>query len=178
MKRVLIGLAFLGLVTAGASEAQTRTHFGFHFGVSNAPPPPRLYYRYEPQVVRLPGSSVYVVDPEANDYDIFHSGNYWYATRDGYWYRARSYRGPFVVVDVRSVPRAIFRAPPRYWRHHPHGGPPGFARAERRYDWGRHRRVHLRDRDQWRGRYEWDSSRDRERFRDRDRDRRSYYYDD
>ena len=51
-------------------------------------------------------------------------GVFFYISRGGYWYRARSYRGPFRVCEVRYVPRAILNVPGRYWRH-PHGGPPG-----------------------------------------------------
>ena len=70
--------------------------------------------------------TVYVVDDGYGpaDYDVFRYGVYWYVFDDGYWYRARSYRGPFRVVSARYVPTAIGNVPPRWWRH-PHGGPPG-----------------------------------------------------
>jgi len=66
---------------------------------------------------------VYVLEDDY-DYDVFRYGVYWYVFNDGYWYRARTHRGPFAVVSARYVPTAIVNVPPRYWRH-PHGGPPG-----------------------------------------------------
>ena len=59
---------------------------------------------------------------------MFRYGGFWFVFDDGYWYRARAYRGPFSVVDVRYVPRQVLTLPPNHWKHHPHGGPPGQMR--------------------------------------------------
>jgi hypothetical protein len=50
---------------------------------------------------------------------------------NGYWYRARSHRWPFAVIDARRVPRALFAVPASHWKHHPHGGPPGHVKHHR-----------------------------------------------
>jgi hypothetical protein len=42
--------------------------------------------------------------------------------RDGYWYRARRYQGPYIAVDVRRVPYAVVSVPERNWHHHPSQG--------------------------------------------------------
>src|SRR6185503_6720218 len=42
MKRLTIGLALCGLLAAGAATAETQVYYGFHIGISNAPPPPRI----------------------------------------------------------------------------------------------------------------------------------------
>jgi hypothetical protein len=127
MKRLTIGLALCAVMsTAGAASAEL--YYGFHVGITNAPPPPTIVYRDPPEVIVVPGTTVYVADPGDNDCDLFRVGGLWYASRGGYWYKARSHRGPFVVTDARRVPRAIFNAPARYWRHHPHGGPPGLTK--------------------------------------------------
>ncbi len=144
MQRTLLTLAF-GLVLAGSAAAETQVYYGFHVGISNAPPPPRIVYREAPEVVLVPGSQVYVVEDDQFDCDVFRVGPYWYAQDDGYWYRARSYRGPFTAIDVRRVPRAVFSVPARNWRHHPHGGPPGLTR---RYESGN---GHRRDQGHHRG---------------------------
>jgi hypothetical protein len=122
MRRIILVMAALGALLATPVLAET--YFGFHIGVSNAPPPPRVYFRQEPRVVFVPQSRVYVVRDV--DYDMFRYGRFWYVTRGGYWYRARSYRGPFWVVDARYVPRAIYSVPPRHWKH---------RHWDRRADW-------------------------------------------
>jgi len=110
------------------------TYFGFEVGVRSAPPPPRVVLVDDPQFMVVEGTGVYVVTNADPDYDVFRYGSYWYVCYDSYWYRARSYRGPFAVIDVRSVPRAVVSVPPGHWRHHPHGGPPG--QMKKHEGWG------------------------------------------
>jgi len=118
------GLLSLVLIAASLPAwAASNTLMGFVVGVREAPPPPRVILLARPQVVVVPGTSVYVV--ENPSYDVFRYGSSFYVMSDGYWYRSRSGSGPFVVVDVRSVPRPILRVPGSHWKHHPHGGPPG-----------------------------------------------------
>ena len=125
MLRRLLWMSALALVCAAPAMAETRTYFGFSIGVSNAPPPPRVVFQSQPDIVVVPGSTVYVVEDPECDYDMFRYGGFWFVYDDGYWYRARAYRGPFTVVDVRYVPRQVLTLPPPRWKHHPHGGPPG-----------------------------------------------------
>ena len=113
----------LALVIAMPSTASA-TDVSWQLNISNAPPPPVVIVRQQPRTILVPSSTVYVVDDDRMDYDYFRYGVYWYVSNDGYWYRARSYRGPYRVVEVRYVPRAILNVPGRHWRH-PHGGPPG-----------------------------------------------------
>ena len=141
MKRIIGGLVTL-LVALAPTVSQASTYFGFQIGISNAPPPPRVVFYDEPEVVLVPNSRVYVVESYDPGYDVFRYGSFWYVCNDGYWYRARSYRGPFVTVDVRSVPRPIFYVPREHWRHfHPHGGPPGQMKKR---GWGGEGRGHGR----------------------------------
>jgi len=111
---LILGVVLGAWITTPAMAA--RTYFGFQIGVSNAPPPPRVYFEDPPQVVFVPESRVYVVDDDC-DYDMFRYGRFWYVVQDGYWYRSRSYRGPFLVVDARYVPRPIYYVPAEHWRH-------------------------------------------------------------
>jgi hypothetical protein len=78
----------------------------------NAPPPPAVEFKKEPEVILIPQSRVYYV-PELK-YDLFRYGRYWYINNDGYWYRARSHRGPFTNVDYNRIPRSIVRVPAKY----------------------------------------------------------------
>jgi hypothetical protein len=94
----------------------------------------------------VPDTRVYYV--RDYDYDVYRYGSYWYFIDDGRWFRARSYRGPFVYVHETSVPRAIVQVPVRYRRHW--GGPPphAVARGYHRNHDERYveRRVERRDR--------------------------------
>lgn len=122
MNRHLVWLMFAVLVVAPAG-AHAGTSVSWSVTVGNAPPPPVIEFRREPRLVVVPGSTVYVLEDDC-DYDVFRYGVFWYVYQDGYWYRARTHRGPFGVVNARYVPAAISNVPARYWRH-PHGGPPG-----------------------------------------------------
>jgi hypothetical protein len=125
MRRWFLGsLLVCGL--AAPALALANTSVGVSVSIGNAPPPPVMVIREQPRVIVVPGSSVYVVDDDYDlPYDMFRYGVYWYVYNNDYWYRARSYRGPFTVVEARYVPRPIWGVPAREWRHHPHGGPPG-----------------------------------------------------
>jgi len=105
------------LALVAPASASTRTYFGFHVGIGDAPPPPVVYFRSQPRFVFVPNSDVYIVR-SSYDYDIFRYGPYYYACDNGYWYRARGYRGPFRVIDVRHVPRSVFLVPEGHWKHH------------------------------------------------------------
>jgi len=111
-----------------ATSASAATSVGISVAIGNAPPPPVIVVREAPRVVVVPGSSVYVVEDDRYSCDAFRYGVYWYLYNDGWWYRARTYRGPFKVVETRYVPRAIMTVPHHRWKHHPHGGPPGLVR--------------------------------------------------
>jgi len=72
-------------------------------------------------MVYEPETRVYIMRDSYEDMDVFRYGSSWYMCEDGYWYRGRSYGGPFFVVDVRSVPRPVFEVPARRWHHYPPG---------------------------------------------------------
>jgi len=113
----------IAAIAATPVGAWAGTSVGWSVSIGNSPPPPVVVFQREPRVVMVPGSTVYVVEDDC-DYDVFRYGVFWYVLNDGYWYRARSHRGPYVAVSARYVPTAISNVPPKYWRH-PHGGPPG-----------------------------------------------------
>lgn len=145
MKRFWILAASLAVLSqAGPLHAETQTWFGFQVGISGGNAPPPVVFRSEPRTVYV--NDVYVVDDDRCDDDMFRSDNMWWRLRGGYWYRARSWGGPWIAVDVRRVPERVLVVPANHWKHHPHGGPPGLMRREGYYD--RHG-----DRDDNRGRH-------------------------
>ena len=133
---ILAGLASLAL--SGCAGYR----YGAEVEIGNAPPPPHLSFHSRPHYSVVSG--VYVVDHDDfdADCDVFQYGGTWYAYYEGYWYRARTYNGPYAVVQIQSVPERIFRVPAGRWKHNPHGGPPGQQKK--------------RDRDRGRG-YDWES---------------------
>ncbi len=103
---------------------------GVNVGVSNGPATIQFSLRSQPDVVYVPEQRVYVVEDRRCDDDMFRYGDTWWVVREGRWYRARTWRGPFLWVEERRVPRAILLVPARRWKHHPHGMPPGLAKKD------------------------------------------------
>lgn len=118
------------------SNGSSSTYMGFSVGVSNAPPPPRLYFRSEPRFRLTISSGVRVVDAPDTDCDLFLYGGTYYMYSEGYWYRSRAYDGDYALIEVRRVPRAVLEVPERHWRHHPGRG---HARGHYKGDRGRGR---------------------------------------
>ena len=138
MKRLLItaaAFASLGLVTLHAPSSAA-TSVGVSINIGDPYRGAALHFRSEPDVVMVPETRVYYVRDYG--YDVYRYGSYWYFIDDGRWYRARTYRGPFLFVHTSTVPRAIVQVPVRYRRHW--GGPPAHAVAR-----GYHRNRDLRE---------------------------------
>jgi hypothetical protein len=129
MKRLRVLACALGLVLLAAGPASSAGYFGFTVGVANAPRPPVIALAAEPHVLLASDAMVYVMDDAAVrfDGDLFRYGQYWFAYTSGYWYRARSHQGPYTVIEVHKVPRAILGVPRRLWKHHPLAIAPGRA---------------------------------------------------
>jgi hypothetical protein len=119
--RIVVVLLAIGC--AATLGANAETHFGFSIGITNAPPPPRVVVADAPQLVAIPNTTVRVVGNTSYDVFAYHGSYYCYT--HGFWYHAGSAAGPYMVVDVRSVPEPILVVPAPHWKHHPHGGPPG-----------------------------------------------------
>lgn len=70
----------------------------------------------QPQTYAIPRTSVYYVS--SNDgYDLYRFGNAWYLADEGGWYRADTWRGPYISVQVGAVPRAVLTVPISYRRY-------------------------------------------------------------
>lgn len=97
----------------------TQTYLGFTIGVSSAPPPPRLVFRGRPRYHVVERSRVRVVESPDPRCDVFRYGGTYYLYTSGYWYRSHRHDGPFAVIEVRRVPRAVLTVPEHHWRHRP-----------------------------------------------------------
>src|ERR1041384_676268 len=83
-------------------------------------PPPTVVFHSRPHRIYDRSSSVYVIDdPSLGGYDAFQYGGYYWIFNDGYWYRSRTWRGGFQVVDARYVPVQLYRVPAQRWKNHP-----------------------------------------------------------
>ncbi len=104
------------LVLAGMSvESAAQVNVNVNIG-----PPPVYVVPAPPPVVVIPGTYVYMVPNIEVDILFYHG--YWYRPHGAYWYRARSYNGPWVYLAPPQVPRALMTLPPGY-----HRVPPGYA---------------------------------------------------
>src|SRR5205085_2494155 len=68
---------------------------------------------------------------------------YAYNTSNGRWYTARGWRGDFLMIDDRMVPRELRRIPRNHWRNYPTSwedrgyGDRGYRDHQGRGNWGR-----------------------------------------
>jgi hypothetical protein len=152
MGRLSTWITCLGIVLALSSPisgayARTRVSVDLHFGDRYRGPD--VAFEEEPDVVVVPGTRVYYV-PDY-DYDIYQCGRYWYYNYDGGWYRSGSYRGPWIYVGYRSVPRQISYVPYRYRKHWREFRDEPRYRDGRDRDWDRGKEWRGRDRG-WHGR--------------------------
>jgi len=117
MKRSLYAFAAAALVAATLSmPAQAATDIRVSIGDRHDGA--TLTFQSRPRAVVIPNTRVYYV--QNYDYDLYRCDGDWYYVDDGFWYRASSWRGPFVQVRVSSVPRTLITVPMRYrhnWRN-------------------------------------------------------------
>ena len=101
---------------------------GVTISIGDAPPPPVIVVRQEPRMMFVPEARVYVVNDSRDDW--FRVGNAWYIERDGWWYRANSYRGPYRVIERRYVPAVVWKVPKHHWKHYDSGHQKSYARSD------------------------------------------------
>jgi len=101
MNKFAVPVAILLFLGSSAVRAQVTLHIDI-----GLPPVPRL-------VVVQPG--IQVVEGFQEEV-FFHSGWYWCRRPNG-WYRARTARARFEVVEVHRVPRSLVRMPAGHYRN-------------------------------------------------------------
>ncbi|MDP2875650.1 MAG: hypothetical protein Q8O00_05650 [Holophaga sp.] len=117
MHKLTVPLVMLLSLCPGAVHAQVTVHIDI-----GLPPVPRL-------VLIQPG--IQVVEGFQEEV-FFHSGWYWCRRPNG-WYRARTARARFDVVEVHRVPRSLVRMPAGHYRNW-HREAKAQERRERRED--------------------------------------------
>ena len=114
---ILAAAAFA--LASGQACASTSVDFQIQFGGPSSSG--TLEFHSQPEVVLVPATRVYYI--RNYDCNMYRYGSYWYFVESNRWYRARDYRGPFVFIQSRSVPRSVVTVPINY-RHNWHGPPP------------------------------------------------------
>ncbi len=129
-----MALAASGLIPAVlATPAAARTNVNINVDLATLGSFFGLNAYREPRLVAIPGCDAYYA-PDYQGGDLYLSGSAWFLFRDGGWFQARSYRGPW--RGVSNVPPYLFYAPRGYYR---------FERPGRRDD-GWYRGRYDRDR--------------------------------
>jgi len=127
MRNLILSALSAGLLFAAApaapASAAVAADINLHFGNT-----PNFYFARQPRTILIPDTRVYYVSG-MDDYDMFQCDGMWYIDDGGYWYRASSYRGPFVGVSYASVPNVILNVPSAY-AHQPYR--PGMWRRDSR----------------------------------------------
>jgi hypothetical protein len=115
--------------------------------------PPPIVMAEPPAVVMVPQSKVYFVpDPQV---DVYFYGGYWWSPRGERWYRARAYNGPWGVIELHRVPRAVTYVPRDYRARYD---------RERHIPYGQWKKEHGRwDRENRKAHKNWEKEREKER---------------
>jgi hypothetical protein len=117
-KLILLAIGLLALATSAAAKGvQVRVHMGFP-----AVLPPLVEVQRGVRVV------------QDFDEEVFFIGGYYWAQRDGNWYRARDHRATWTYVRPGLLPAALVRHEPgryRRWQHDELKGWPEHQQARR-----------------------------------------------
>ena len=70
----------------------------------------------EPKMNFIPNTDVYY-QRRAPGYDLYRHANRWYLVQEGNWHEARTWRGPFTLIDVANVPEGMIDIPETYRKH-------------------------------------------------------------
>lgn len=131
-----------GIVQADSLSVGVQTssvNLGIHIG--DTPPP--VVAVPGPVVVAPPGPHAPPPPPVYTapglPYNYFMYKKYRYLYHEGRWFRARKHKGPWTVLAINQVPRAVLAVPvdhykirPEHWEHH--GPPPWVQERERERD--------------------------------------------
>jgi len=139
-----IGAALLGaalFAAAGAAPAAAGVNVNVNIG------PPAVVVAEPPEVVAVPQSMVYFA-PGVSVELLFFDG-FWWTPKEGRWFRARGYDGPWTIVGPRHVPREIGHLPRDYRSAYGRGEHVPYGQLKRHW---RHREIERREhRGEWKG---------------------------
>jgi hypothetical protein len=124
--RIVTLAAAASMLLSAASAAGTDVKINIGLGAPSLPP---IVVTTPPQLVVVPGSSVYYV-PESPTNLFFYKGRY-YTLVNNVWSTAPAYGGPWVVIQIGKVPPPVLAVPLEYYKippgHMKPKGPPPWA---------------------------------------------------
>src|SRR3989442_8640223 len=132
-----VGVALLALAAGASMAGPAQAHVNVNIGV----PGPPIVVPAPPRLVIVPSTPVFYA-PEV-EYNYFVYENQHYIFRDGRWFAARTYRGPWRLVAIDRIPRPVAAVPVAYYKV-----PPGHAKKFARQEW----RERDHDRGEWKER--------------------------
>lgn len=110
-----MGLALTALVAA-SSRADDPTIQGR----VSIPAAPTVAFSTAPIWEIVPGTHVSVIRADQRPtYDMFSYDNSYYVYNNGYWYRSAQLNGPYVALDVNTVPVEFRTVPRERWISYP-----------------------------------------------------------
>jgi WXXGXW repeat (2 copies) len=127
MRLLMVGVAVTMLVSAAPTVAQD---VKIDIGIGTPPVPP-IVVTTPPQLVVVPGTSVYYAPDVPTNY-FFYKGRY-YTLVNNAWYTAPVYNGPWVVIQVGKVPPPVLTVPVEYYKI-----PPGHLKGKGPPPWAGH----------------------------------------
>jgi hypothetical protein len=130
-----------GALAAAALAAPVRAAGIFEATITLALPPV-----LPPMVVVQPGVQVV----EDLDEEVFFANGWYWARRDGRWYRARDHRARWMYVEPRFVPRGLRGIPPGHYRRFHHAEWKEEERRRHEVEKERRREWHESERDEHR----------------------------
>lgn len=137
MVAALLGVALFAAFGTGPAAA------GVNVNVNIGPP--AVVVAAPPEVVAVPNSMVYFA-PGVSAELLFFEG-FWWTPKEGRWFRARGYDGPWTIVGPRHVPREIGHLPPGYRGTYGRGEHIPYGQLKKHW---RHREIERREhRGEW-----------------------------
>lgn len=115
MRRMVIMAALLTPLLVTVPGAARAADVGVSIRIGDRYSGSELTFTNQPRMVVIPRTSVYYI--QDYDVDVYRVGRFYYAYDRGRWWRARHYRGPWIYIRARQVPRPIYAVPADYRRN-------------------------------------------------------------
>ncbi len=162
---IAAGVAFAVVFAVfGAAPAFSGVNVNVNIG------PPAVVVAEPPEMVVVPETMVYFAPGVSVDL-LFFDG-FWWTPKEGRWFRARGYDGPWTIVPARGVPRAIGGLPRGYRSAYGHGDHVPYGQLKKHW---RHREIERREhRGEWKH-YKGDRKEARREMKEREKDHKREY---
>jgi len=108
----IVGLGVAASLLAAVPASAQRTYATIRVG--DPYKGTALEFSTAPRMVLIPDTRVYSIRENNFDNDLYRYDGQWYFVDNGNWYRADSWRGPFVNIRAADVPPDVWNVPTDY----------------------------------------------------------------